>query len=188
VVIGCWGSTARRCCCPTAKRCAKKFGTIAYSNGKDGDEAVEGERPYALASALYDLCNRVALDALMERADADEVDLAVVRLARAGTGDLVLAARNYPSFPFSTSRTGAGSTSPSVAPTNRFARRAQCSAATGPDSQVVKITPASLKVGAMREAGLPTRLRVRLSTGEYGVLVTSLLDETGLPAADFLDL
>jgi hypothetical protein len=31
-------------------------------------------------------------------------------------------------------------------------------------------------------------VRVRLSTGEYEVLVTSLLDETEWPAADFLDL
>jgi hypothetical protein len=63
---------------PDSETVRKQFGTIAYSNGKD--DARPGERPYALASTLYDLCNHVAVDALLDRADAYEVDLAVAHL------------------------------------------------------------------------------------------------------------
>ena len=38
---------------------------IAHSNGKDAQ--IQGERPYALASVLYDALNRVALDATLGR-------------------------------------------------------------------------------------------------------------------------
>lgn len=73
------------------------FGTIAYSNGSDG--TVEGEQPYALASAMYDVLNRVALDATLARGDAYEADLAVAHLTHAHPGhDLVLADRNSPSL------------------------------------------------------------------------------------------
>jgi hypothetical protein len=72
------------------------FGTIAYSGGKDG--AIQGERPWALASVLYDVLNRVALDAVLGEADAYEVDLAVSHLPHTQAGDLLLMDRNYPSY------------------------------------------------------------------------------------------
>ncbi len=46
----------------------QEFGTIAYSNGPEG--GVQGERPYALASVLYDVLNRVGVDAVLGKADA----------------------------------------------------------------------------------------------------------------------
>ena len=72
------------------------FGTIAYSNGKDPQ--IQGERPYALASVLYDVLNRIALDATLGRADAYEVDLAIGHLAHTGPTDLLVMDRNYPSY------------------------------------------------------------------------------------------
>jgi hypothetical protein len=53
---------------PDSETVREQFGTIAYSNGQHGEGAVAGERPYALASTLYDLCNHVALDARLGRA------------------------------------------------------------------------------------------------------------------------
>ncbi|WP_295587892.1 hypothetical protein [uncultured Lamprocystis sp.] len=44
------------------------FGTIAYSGGETAD--IAGERPYALASVLYDVLNRVALEATLGKANA----------------------------------------------------------------------------------------------------------------------
>jgi hypothetical protein len=52
---------------------------------RQGRDAVAGERPYALASVLYDLCNDMALDARWS-ANAYEVDLAVAHLAHARSG------------------------------------------------------------------------------------------------------
>src|ERR1035437_8449909 len=40
----------------------EEFGTIAWSNGKDSE--IQGDRPYALASVLYDVLIRIAVDAL----------------------------------------------------------------------------------------------------------------------------
>ncbi|HSN23711.1 MAG TPA: hypothetical protein VLS45_06030, partial [Methylomicrobium sp.] len=53
----------------------------------------------------------------------------------------------------------------------------------GPDSQVVTLTPCAGQLATIREMDLPLSLNVRfvrvvLSTGEYEVLVTSLLDNT----------
>lgn len=139
---------------------------------------------------FYDVCNGVALDATLARADAYEVDLAVAHLQHARAGDLILADRNYPSFRM----------------LGEFAQRGidfavRCSAASfkvaramlrgeGPDSQIVTLTPCSGQRADIRRRGLPTALRVRfvrvrLSTGEYEVLVTSLLDEARWPTADF---
>jgi len=66
---------------PDTEEVRGEFGTIVYSNGRTS--AIEGARPYALASVLYDVLNRVALDATLARGDAYEVDLAAAHLAHA---------------------------------------------------------------------------------------------------------
>jgi hypothetical protein len=63
----------------------------------------------------------------------------------------------------------------------------------GPDSQVVTLTPCAGQLATIREMGLPLSLKVRfvrvvLSTGEYEVLVTSLLDNTRYPTEGFREL
>ena len=63
----------------------------------------------------------------------------------------------------------------------------------GADSQLHNLQPHSSKCYAIKLAGLPTTIpvrfvRVRLNTGEFEVLVTSLLDETLYPTADFKEL
>ncbi len=60
----------------------------------------------------------------------------------------------------------------------------------GPDSQVATLKPPAGKVKALAVRGLPKTLRVRfvrvrLDTGEWKVLVTSLLDEQLYPTATF---
>ena len=63
----------------------------------------------------------------------------------------------------------------------------------GPDSQVVPLSPCAAQAPLMRQLGLPQALtvrfvRVRLSTGEWEVRVTSLRDEAAYPTAGFLEL
>ena len=65
---------------PDTEEVRAEFGTIAYSDGKTSTLA--GARPYALASVLYDVLNRVALDARLGRADAYEVELGIAHLAQ----------------------------------------------------------------------------------------------------------
>ena len=176
---------------PDTEEVRETFGTIAYSNGKDS--SVHGERPYALASVLYDVLNRVALDATLGPANAYEVDLAIDHLAHTGPTDVLVMDRNYPSYRMLAELTQRE---------RHFVIR--CSAASfgaarrmlrgeGPDSQRVILTPCSSQAPLMRQQGLPLRLtvrfvRVRLSTGELEVLVTSLCDERAYPTADFLAL
>ena len=176
---------------PDTEDVREAFGTIAYSNGKDAQ--VQGERPYALASVLYDVLNRVALDATLGRADAYEVDLAIGHLAHTGPTDLLVMDRNYPSYRMLAELTQRQ---------RHFVIR--CSAASfgaarrmlhgeGPDSQVVTLTPCAAQAPLIGQLGLPPALivrfvRVRLSTGEWEVLVTSLRDEAAYPTAGFLEL
>lgn len=167
------------------------FGTIAWRSGKDAE--IQGERPYALASVMYDVLNRVALDATLNPAKAYEVDLAIGHLSHTRAGDLLTMDRNYPSYRM-------------LAELNRSERDfvIRCSAASfaearemlqgqGPDSQVVTLTPCAGQLATIREMGLPLSLKVRfvrvvLSTGEYEVLVTSLLDNTRYPTEGFREL
>ena len=74
----------------------EEFGTINYTNGKDSE--VQGEHPYALASVLYDVLNRVSLTAELAKATAYEVDLAITHLAHTCPQDLLIMDRNYPSY------------------------------------------------------------------------------------------
>ena len=167
------------------------FGTIAYSNGKDA--RIQGERPHALASVLYDVLNRVALDATLGRAEADEVDLAIGHLAHTGPTDVLVMDRNDPSYRL-------------LAELTRRQRHfvIRCSAASfgaarrmlqgeGPDRHVVTLTPCAAQAPLIGRLGLPRTLtarlvRPRLSTGEWEVLVTSLCDEAAYPTAGFLEL
>jgi hypothetical protein len=176
---------------PDSDEVCEAFGTIAYAGGKTAE--IAGERPYALASVLYDVLNRVALDAVLGKARAYEVDLCVAQLAHTRPGDLLLLDRNYPAYRM-------------LAELARHRREfaARCSAASfaqarrmlrgeGPDSQIVTLTPCAEQAPAVKALGLAASIRVRfvrvlLATGEFEVLVTSLLDEAKYPVEGFLEL
>lgn len=176
---------------PDSEEVREEFGTIAWSTGNASD--LQGERPYALASVLYDVLNRVALDAVLGKAQAYEVDLAVSHLVHTRTGDLLTMDRNYPSYRLLAELSQRqrdfviSCSSASFNPARRMLK------GEGPDSQVVTLNPCAGQTALIRQRGLPTSLtvrfvRVRLSTGEYEVLVTSLCDETRYPGEGFLEL
>jgi hypothetical protein len=176
---------------PDSEEVREAFGTLPWSTGKTSER--QGERPYALASVLYDVLNRVALDATLGRANAYEVDLAIGHLAHTRAGDLLTLDRNYPSFRLLAELSQRQRdfvircSSASFRPARRMLK------GEGPDSQVVTLTPCAEQAPRMRQQGLPASLtvrfvRVRLSTGEYEVLVTSLCDETQYPSQGFLEL
>jgi hypothetical protein len=137
--------------------------------------------------------NKVALDATLGKAKAYETDLAIGHLSHTQAGDLINMDRNYPSYRM-------------LAEIDKSKRDfvARCSSASfavarlmltgdGPDSQIVTLSPCAGQMPAIRELNLPLSLTVRfvrvcLSTGEYEVLVTSLLDEIRYPTMEFLEL
>ena len=167
------------------------FGTIAYSNGKDAQ--IQGERPYALASVLYDVLNRVALDATLGQADAYEVALAIGHLAHTGPTDLLVMDRNYPAYRMLAELTQRERKFVIRGSAASFGVARRMLPGEGPDSPVVTLTPCAVQASLIRRLGLPPALtvrfvRVRLSTGAWEVLVTSLRDEAAYPTAGFLKL
>lgn len=176
---------------PDNKEIREEFGTIAWSKGKDSE--IQGERPYALASVMYDVLNRVALDATLGKAKAYEVDLAIAHLAQTRTGDLLTMDRNYPSYRMLAEMSHLGRDFVVRCSAASFAVARQMLKGEGADSQIVTLTPCAVQMPLIQKLDLPKSLKVRLvrvqlSTGEYEVLVTSLLDEFLYPTQEFLEL
>lgn len=169
----------------------EEFGTIAWTNGKTAD--LQGERPYAQASVLYDVLNRVALDATLGQAKAYEIDLAIAHLSHTRAGDLLIMDRNYPSYRMLAELSRHGRDFAIRCSAASFVQARRMLKGEGPASQVVTLTPCAGQRPSIRERGLPLSLTVRLvrvllSTGEYEVLVTSLLDDSRYPTEGFLEL
>lgn len=122
------------------------------------------------------------------QAKAYEVDLAVAHLASTRPGDLLVMDRNYPSYRMLAELTRHGRDFVVRCSGASFATARQMLKGEGPDSQIVTLTPCAEQAPEIGRLGLPTALRVRLSTGEWEVLVTSLLDETRYPTEGFLEL
>jgi hypothetical protein len=92
-----WPLTVQTSCCLRNEETAKAFGTIHYGNQQHQNQ-VAGEHAYAHASVLYDVLNRIALDAVLAPAHSYEVELAKGHLNHTKPGDLVIYDRGYCSF------------------------------------------------------------------------------------------
>lgn len=177
---------------PGTDEMKEAFGSWRYHF--DRQDRRGGEHCYARASVLYDVLNRVALDAQFVPCATHELNLVAPALKHARTGDLVIYDRNYCSYRIMAETSQAGADF-----LIRCRRKAgfkvadDMLAGKSSDDQVVTLTmPARL---AEREGsqGLPTSLtirfvRVTLDNGEYEVLATSLTDQQSYPAADFKEL
>ena len=186
-VLGIDGSKVRL---PETADITAAFGQIRYGNQ---DPEVAGVHTWALASVLYDVLNRVALDASLGVARAYEVDLGLGHLAHTRPGDLLLTDRNYPAYRWLASAAHAGREFASRCSAKSFATARAMLRGEGPDSQVAVIRPRPGQRRELAALGLPATLTVRfvrvtLATGECEVLVTSLLDEALYPTAMFLEL
>lgn len=175
---------------PDNRNVREEFGTIAWSN-KAGE--IQGERPYAVASVLYDVLNRIALDATLGKAKAYEVDLGVAHLAHTQAGDLLTLDRNYPSYRMLAEMMQYGRDFVARCSAASFTAARQMLKGEGADSQIITLTPCAEQLPVIKQLNLPLSLtlrfvRVRLNTGEYEVLVTSLLDEFLYPTTEFAPL
>lgn len=175
---------------PETEEVNKEFGQMAYTNGKDNE--IKGHHTYAQGSVLYDVLNHIAIDARLGPATAYEVDLAIQHLEKTQAGDLILADRGYASYFFLARLEQAGRDFVVRCSSGSFSAAAAMFSGQGPASQQVTLTaPHTQK--ELKELGLPKQLTVRLvrvvlDTGEYEVLVTSLLDEVAYPASDFKEI
>lgn len=97
-ILGVDGSKIRL---PDTPEMGRAFGTHRYAikgKNKDKEAVIEGKHAMGLASVLYDVLNRVAVDATLTRGDAYEVDLATQHLPHTAAADLLVFDRNYASY------------------------------------------------------------------------------------------
>jgi hypothetical protein len=173
---------------PSTPSVIGEFGEISYSN----KTKVEGKHAYGMASVMYDVLNRVAIDSHLGKAQDYEVDLALTHLGHTREKDLLLCDRNYPSFRFISSLSQAQRDFLIRCSMSSFKQARDMLKGKGADSQLHTLQPHTSKLHSIKQAGLPTVLavgfvRVRLN-GQFEVLVTSLCDETLYPTADFKEL
>lgn len=177
---------------PTNEQTIAEFGTTPFDN-KGSHPNGAGEHAGALVSILYDVLNRVVLDARLAPIRSYEGDLAASHLAHTTAIDLTIYDRGYASFRMMALSDQANSQFLMRVPKHRFKVATDMLAGRGADDVTInlEVPPSARK--AIEDAGLPTVLRVRfvrvvLDDGTIEVLATSLLDQTAYPLSDFKQL
>jgi len=168
------------------------FGTWSYwAQQKDKD--ISGKRTMALGSVLYDVLNRIVVDARLERCDAYEVDIAKEHLKYTQEGDLIIYDRGYCTFKMMSLTAQAKADFLIRGRSNSFKEIKDMLAGKGDDDAVVTLRPGKNARVQMRKEGLVNEMKVRLvrvslNNGEYEVLATSLLDQAKYPKSCFKEL
>jgi hypothetical protein len=177
---------------PTNDDTIREFGTIAYDN-KQNYANSSGEHAVAVASVLYDVLNRVVIDALLEPVKSYEVDLAIQHLQHTKQNDLAIYDRGYCSFRMMAAAAQAPGDFLIRVPKKRFAVSNTMFTGAGPDTVTTTLTAPAGFTNDPENRGLATTLTVRfvrviLGDGSIEVLVTSLLDQETYPATGFKQL
>jgi len=177
---------------PDKQAISDEFGVMRWKK-KGKDTEIEGEIPTATASVLYDVLNSVAIDALLAKAKSNEVDLAVEHLAHTTSEDLLIEDRGYVSYEMLAQANYVNCQIVIRCSAASFSVARKMLKGEGKDSQIATIVPCKNQRAKMEKLGLPMTLTVRfvrvlLDTGEYEVLVTSLLDEKHYPTEEFKTL
>ena len=175
---------------PETEEINQEFGQVAYTNGQN--EEIKGYHTYAQGSVLYDVLNHIAVDAWLGKGTDYEVDLAIDHLKKTQSGDLIMADRGYASYFFLARLSQADRDFVIRCCSGSFKVATVMLSGEGEASRRVTLVAPQTKK-ELKEWGLPDRLTVRfvrvlLDTGEYEVLVTSLLDEIEYPVSDFKEI
>jgi hypothetical protein len=185
-LLGCDGSLLRL---PSHPQVVETFGVLAVANhlGQTGTTYAP-----ARLSVLYDLLNRIGLDARLTPVAQGEVDLARAPLGHVEKTDVLIWDRGFTGFVLmaqvlarSAHFVGRCARS-SFAPAQDLFRADRAG-----HSKIVKLVAAGDQRAELKKLGLPLEIvarfvSVRLPTGELEVLVTSLLEETLYPTEEFL--
>ena len=172
---------------PTSQAVGETFGWVQCANHR----GLQERYPQGRVSVLYDVLNQVALEARLTASTVAETDLAHAQLSCVAAGDVLLNDRGYTGYRWLVavgtvnahfvSRCSRGS----FAPVQRLFAQDQA----GVSVQETLSAPKEVRAEC-RTRGWPLELTVRLVTvrlasGELEVLVTSLLDQTEYPTAEF---
>jgi hypothetical protein len=187
-LLGCDGSLLRL---PSHPGVSEVFGQVAVANhlGATGTHYVP-----ARLSVLYDLLNRIGLDARLAPVATGEVELAAGQLEHVEKTDVLIWDRGFTGFVLMAQALACGAHFIGRCSKSSFAAAQQMFRINRAGrSQIVKLVAASDQRTALKQWGLPLELivrfvSVRLPTGELEVLVTSLLDETLYPQEEFREV
>jgi hypothetical protein len=175
---------------PNTEDIKKEFGQISYANNYP---QVKGKQAYGMASVMYDVLNRIAVDSTLSIAKAYEVELAIGHLAYTQEKDLLIYDRNYPSYLHISHLNQCDKKFVMRCSRASFKQAREMLQGKGKDSQIVNLKPHHAKLKQIKDYDLPEEttvrfVRVELSTGEYEVLVTNLLDEQEFLSEEFLQI
>lgn len=177
------GSTAR---VPDEKQIVEHFGGW---NSKKGQKPC----PKARVSQLFDVLNKVTVDADISPKSEGERELAAFHCLKLQKGDLILLDRGYPAYWLF---------KVVLAQTAQFCARISYKKwkvvkrfyESGKPEKIVKLHASALSKKKCKEMGYDTHplevrlIRVELDSGETEILVTSLTDMTAFPRELFSDL
>jgi len=163
---------------------------IAEFGGTPKNQHTPEIQPFGLASVMYDVLNRIAVDSQLAPAKAYEVDEALKHLAHTQAGDLLLFDRNYPSYLLLVTLLNHSLDFLIRCSRSSFKPIRDMFDGFGPDSQIVTLKVPSSQRKQVKQLNLPQEITVRLvrvwlDSGEMEILITSLLDEVCYPTADF---
>ena len=177
------GSTLR---VPDEKAVTKLFGVWNSNKG-------EKPCPKARASQMFDVLNKVTIDAIISPKSEGERELAAFHFLKLKPNDLILLDRGYPAFwLFKLAMSWDAQFCARISykkwkPVKKFYE-------SGKKEQIVKIEPSAQSIRKCFEMGLdkkPIRvrlIRIELESGETEVLITSLTDSKQFPYELFSDL
>jgi hypothetical protein len=152
-----------------------------------------GTVPLARVSQMFDVLNKVTVDALIGPKDQGEREYAARHFALLGPGDLVLLDRGYPAFWLFALILAQGAHFCARMPIGRWSVVDRF-VASGALEQIVSLSPSATAKQECQSRNLSSRpikvrlVRVELDSGEVEVLVTSLRDSGRYPSTVFKEL
>lgn len=166
----------------------EEFGKVEQKNGE-----IDVNYSYAMASVMYDVLNRIAIDSKLDKIKSYEVDLAIELLKYSKDNDLLIYDRGYPSYRHVSHLISAKRNFVMRCSKASFSKAREMLKGEGSSDQVVTIKVHHSKKKEIKNYKLPQEVKVRfvrvvLDTDEYEVLVTNLLDRDKFTTNEFKDI
>jgi len=154
--------------------------------------AIPRSHPIARASQMFDVVNKITIDAIISPMSRSNQELAADHFVNLLPQDLILMDRGYPSYwLFNLALSMQANFCARVSSLWRIAREFSNSQK---KEEIISLHPTYYSKTKCLERGLDTEplklrlVRVELDTGEAEILITSLLDPTGYPHDIFSEL
>jgi len=176
---------------PDSAELGREFGRVEIKNhqGATGTAYPEGR-----IAVLYDLLNRLGVDARLTSSKVGEVSLAIEQAALVPAGDVVINDRGFTGFVYLAEHQHRGVHVIGRCSTGSFGAAQELFRLNRANRSVVtKIYAPADQRATLKARGLPLELVVRfvslrLPDGKLEVLVSTLLDEQEYPTEEFLEV